>query len=287
MALRLLVIEANTREARPRHRAALGATFGESYAAVLTALAPDAVCDIVAPSDPDATLPLGASLADYDGVAWTGSSLHVWQRGPEVDRQIAFAREVFRGGTPCFGSCYGLQIAAVAAGGSVNRNSNGREVSIARTIMLNAAGRQHPMHAGRPDAFDAPCSHLDVVDVLPPDCTVLASNAMAAVQAAEIRHDGGVYWAVQYHPEFDLRTVALIMRHRLGDLVEEGFFETIEAGAATVADWITLNDNPARKDLAWRYGIGDDMLDPHRRRTEIANWIERQVRPVNVLRGRG
>ena len=51
---------------------------------------------------------------------------------------------------PAFGSCWGLQIAAVAAEGDVQRNPLGREVGIARRILPTDPGRSHPMLEGRP-----------------------------------------------------------------------------------------------------------------------------------------
>ncbi len=61
-------------------------------------------------------------LESYDGVAFTGSSLDVFDDIPEVTRQIELARAVFATGTPLFGSCWGLQVMSVAAGGTVCRN---------------------------------------------------------------------------------------------------------------------------------------------------------------------
>ncbi len=63
----------------------------------------------------------------------------------------------------------------------------------------------HPLLEGRPLAFDAPAIHLDAIAELPGQATVLASNEMAPVQAAEIRHEGGLFWGVQYHPDFRSR----------------------------------------------------------------------------------
>ena len=44
------------------------------------------------------------------------------------------------------------------------------------------------------------------------------------VQSAEIRTNGSVAWAVQYHPEYPLREVAAIVRRIGKRLIEEGFF---------------------------------------------------------------
>ena len=80
------------------------------------------------------------------------------------------------------------------------------------------------MYAGKGDSFDAVAVHLDEVETLAPDTTVLALNAMAGVQAAEIRRNGTVAWGVQYHPEYSLQELAAIVRRTGIRLVEEGFF---------------------------------------------------------------
>ena len=183
--LRLLVVEGNTAAGRRRIAESAGATPAESYAAVLRGIAPDAIVDICTPADGDGTTP--QPLDSYDGVAITGSSLNIYEREIASLRQIDFVREVFARGIPMFGSCWGLQLATVAAGGEVGLNPAGREVAFARKITLTSAGRAHPMHATREAVFDAPAIHSDIVTRLPQGAIVTARNAMSEIQAAEIR----------------------------------------------------------------------------------------------------
>jgi GMP synthase (glutamine-hydrolysing) len=286
--LRFLVVEGNVREARERHKAGFGKSPGESYGDVILSLAPKgSVYDICYPTDDGANLPSGGGLADYDGVALTGSALHLWRREPAVERQIDFARAVFASGAAFFGSCWGLQMAAVAAGGDVRKNPKGREIGFARNIAPTEAGRAHPLLAGRPAAFDAPAIHLDIVVTPPADCAVLASNALTPVQAAEIRRDGGVFWGVQYHPEFSLTETAAILKRLAAGMAAEGFTQD-EAGAEAYADdLLTLDADRARGDIAWRHGLDAEVLDEGRRLLEIRNWIEAMVLPGAAARGRG
>lgn len=285
MGLRFLVIEGNTRDARLAHKAAFGLMPSESYAAVLQAIAPDAVCDLAFPADEGANLPDPAGLLSYDGIVLTGSALNLYDGTPAVTRQIDLMRAIYASGTPAFGSCWGLQVGAAAAGGDVRRNPHGREIGFARRIALTEAGRVHPMMTGRPAAYDAPAIHLDVVTVPPADCTVLAANSQAAIQAAEIHSEGGALWAVQYHPEFSLEELAVILERRLEILVAEGFCETLEDAAAYVADLNALHAH-SRPGLAWRHGIDAEVLDPERRTREIRNFVEGRVRPAKSRRGR-
>jgi GMP synthase (glutamine-hydrolysing) len=226
-------------------------------------------------------------LEGYDGVAITGSALHVYEGGPEVARQVDLARTLFGTGTPVFGSCWGLQILMTAAGGSVRRNPKGREIGFGRAIRLTGAGREHQMYAGKSDSFDAVTVHLDEVETLAPDTTVLALNAMAGVQAAEIRRNGTVAWGVQYHPEYSLKELAAIVRRTGIKLVEEGFFAAENELLHYAAELMALDREPGNRPLAWRHGVDGAVLDRSLRIKEVANWIERMVLPTRAERGRG
>lgn len=286
MSLRILVVEGNTATDRSRHAASRGATPSQAYADVLKELAPEAVVDICFPADPGANLPDAGGLEGYDGVALTGSSLNIYDMSPEIRSQIDLARQVFASGTPVFGSCWGLQVLTTAAGGVVRRNPKGREMGFARKIVPNDVGRSHPMLAGRPIAFDAPAVHQDEVETMAPGTTLLASNAMSEVQAVEIRVGEAVAWAVQYHPEFSLAEVAAIGGAIGPRLVEEGFFEDMDALARWRSDLDALDADPANTPVAWRHGLDVEMLDTGRRRTEITNWLTAMVKPTKSARGR-
>jgi GMP synthase (glutamine-hydrolysing) len=195
-------------------------------------------------------------------------------------------REVYLSGTPSFGSCWGLQMGAMAAGGDVQMNQKGREVGFARRITQTDEGTRHPMLQGRPMSFDAPAIHLDVVTTLPEHVTVLASNTVTPVQAAEIHHEGGVFWGVQYHPEFSLTELATILKRYHDTLLAEGMFLSSDDHAAYIDDLLTLESDRKRTDLSWRFGLDEEVLDDFKRLTEIRNFIEHYVKPKKSERGR-
>jgi GMP synthase (glutamine-hydrolysing) len=287
MSVRLLVIEGNTIEGRARHQAAGGIVASENFAELLRKLAPGAVIDIAYPTDPGANLPDRAGLESYDGVVVTGSALHIYKNGPEVARQIELARSVLDSGTPVFGSCWGLQLLTVAAGGSVRSNPRGRELGFARSILLTEAGRKHPMFAGKAIPFEAVAIHLDEVEALAPGTTVLALNVVSGVQAVEILHGQTVVWGVQYHPEYALSELAAIVRRTGIKLVDEGFFTDEEDLLRYAGEMMVLDREPDNKALAWRHGIDGTVLDEGMRVKEIGNWIAHQVLPTRAKRGRG
>lgn len=285
--LRFLVAESETEEDRERRRASVGRSSGETYLDTLRGIAPDAAGDLARPAEDGAAVPDVAALGGYDAVFLTGSPLHVYEDTPEVRRQLAFMRDVFRSGTPSFGSCAGLQVATAAAGGTVRRNRRGREAAFARRITATAEGRGHPLLAGRPATWDALAIHSDEVEHLPESATLLAGNGVSAVQAAEIRHEGGIFWGVQYHPELPMGEVAAALRRQSADLIEGGLAQD-EAAVEAYASLIdALHREPERRDLAWQLGLDPQVTDAEKRVTELRNFIEHLVRPTRRARGRG
>jgi GMP synthase (glutamine-hydrolysing) len=274
---RILVIDGNVAATRARHVAMGGTDSGDGYAALLKRLSPDVETDIVRPADAEPKLPDGVALADYDGAVITGSALNVYDRTPSVERQVDLAKAVFAVGVPCFGSCWGLQVGVVAAGGSVIRNPRGREFGFGRRITLNPAGRDHPMFHDKPEVFEAVTVHVDTVDKLPRGSTALAHNDMG-LQAAEIRFaNGGSFWGVQYHPEFSCAEMAAMARRYAEMLIRDGLAKDQADLDALVADLMALDAHPDDARLAWRFGVGEAITNPRIKLAEIRNWLEHSV----------
>ncbi|MEE7504531.1 type 1 glutamine amidotransferase [Methylobacterium sp. C33D] len=273
--LRLLIADGNDRAARDRHVAATGRTSAESYAAVVHDLAPGSVCQHVNAADADATLP--ADLAAFDGLIFTGSTLKVSEGTPAVTRQLDLMRAALEAGRAVFGSCWGVQVAATVTGGHAAENPRGPEYGFARAITPTEEGRTHPLLAGRPATWDAPAIHSDAVLQPPPGARVLAGNPVLGVQALEIRLGRGWFWGTQYHPELDLDELAAMLRLCDTAIVEAGLAENPRAVAAYADEIATLqgSDPEAARRLAWRHGIGPEVLEAGLRRREIGNFLAR------------
>ena len=269
-----LVAESETADQRDARRRHAGKSSGETYAATLEQLRPDARITIVAPADDDAGQFDAAALRAFDAVFVTGSPLHVYDDTPPVRRQLAFMRAVFASGTPSFGSCAGLQLAVAAAGGRVRKMPERIEAGVARRITATADGRTHPLLAGRAPSWDAPAIHGDEVEQLPDDATLLASNAVTRIQAAEIRHDGGIFWGVQYHPELAPREIAIALRRQADDLIEAGLAETPDDVERRAAELDALHDSPDRRSLLWALGVDREFAHEASRRLELTNFLD-------------
>ena len=278
---RYLVLDGYAKDGRANLKAGGASTAGELYTRMLKACTPGgkAQIDVVFPADPDATLPRGAAIGQYDGIAWTGSSLTGFEPGPFVTPQIEFARAAFEARVPSFGSCWAAQIAVVAAGGACARNPKGREMFLARKIGLTGDGRAHPLYRDKKGVFDAWISHDDEITHLPSGAQILASNDFTQVQAVSVTYRGGDFWGLQYHPEYDLHEMARLCYCRREKLIALGFFKDMDAADMFVNDLEALHQDPSRTDLSWRYGIDEDVMNEDIRLREVRNWIEQQVVP--------
>lgn len=279
----VLVIDGNRAAVRDQQVAAGGSPTGEAYARTLASLA--AVrCDIVRPADGEVRFAHSGGLAAYDGVAITGSALNVYDGGAHIERQIELARATFAAGVPFFGSCWGMQVAVVAAGGEVRPNPRGREFGFGRRIELNEAGRRHPMFTGKPTVFEAITVHRDDIAALPAGAVPLASNEMG-LQALELTHGAGVFWGVQYHPEYTFDEIAACAVRYGARLIEDGLFADPGELGSFVTDLRSLMRNPHDRRLAWKHGLGAAVQEESVKLAELRNWLEQQVLPYARRRG--
>jgi GMP synthase (glutamine-hydrolysing) len=164
--LRLLIVEGNTAERNDQIRAQGGQVYADVYSLVLKDIFATECC-VARPCEvalPD--LRRQIDLRAGDGVVWTGSSLNTYGGLIGVRRQVSnCSKRACRSW-----ELLGLQVMTVAMGGVVRRNPWGREIGIARDILVNAAGAAHPMFRGKPSRFDSVATHVDEVERLPDGC---------------------------------------------------------------------------------------------------------------------
>jgi GMP synthase (glutamine-hydrolysing) len=278
--LKFLIIDAYSEQSRANLEKA-GMSFAwKLYADMLLDFLPEADYTVFHPSDKGAEFPSEKDLEAFSGIIWTGADLNINHLHiPSIAAQIELAKDAYEAGVPSCGSCWGIQMAAVAAGGTVEPNPRGREMGIGRKILLTEEGRRHPMMEGKPPVFDGFESHYDMVVQLPEGAKVLATNSFTQIQALAVTHKRGSFWATQYHPEYNLHEMARLTVAREEVLTEQGFFADHEDFEYFVSRWELLHENPERSDLRWQTGIDDDILSEDIRRREFANWIRHLVLP--------
>ena len=121
--------------------------------------------------------------------------------------------------------------------------------------------------------------HLDEVTKLPAGATLLAINEHTHVQAVEVKHANGVFWATQYHPEYNLYEMARLIAARGEPLVNEGFFRTTDEVARYAEKMRSLHEDPSSEVLRSELKVGDDIIDATIRQQEMRNWIDYLVIP--------
>ena len=273
MTLRLLVVASETPDQQDARRARTGQASHETYADTLRSL--DGSCAVEHVSCVDGTAPTTPGrLRRFQGLLFAGSPIQMHEGTPETRSAAAFMTAVFEAGVPSFGSCAGLQIAVVAAGGTTRPRDGAMEAGFARGIRATPEGRGHPLLRGRPEAWDAPAMHSAVVDRLPAGAVALACAEGTPVEAAEVRAGSGVFWGVQYHPELALPEIADALRRQREDLIRQGVVAdeaAIEAHAGSIE---ALGRAPDRRDLARRLGLDEEVLDDARRTRELRNFLD-------------
>ena len=280
--LKFVIVDAYPKPSRQQFNEVGMTTAGELYAKLLLKHMPNAKYDIFYSSDPGIDLPNMEELKNYDGVLWPGCNLTVYHDHDErVTKMVDLCKISYEVGIPQFGSCWAAQIAVYAAGGEVEVNPKGREMGLARKIYLTPEGLKHPMYEGKPPVFDGFISHDDEITKMPEDSELLASNEFTNIQAVSVKYKKGTFWAPQYHPEYDLHEVARLIIAREEKLIKQNYFKNHDDLMAYVNDLESIFSNNSGKDLRWKYGIDEDVLDDSIRQLEFVNWLNKQAIPYS------
>lgn len=278
-----LIIDGYTKASRDALNTAGMQLASKLYGDMLQRNLPEATYDVLLPSDPGVSMPTENDLEKYSGILWTGCNLCIFDdKNPSVVSQIELAKRCYEIGIPSFGSCWGLQVSVVAAGGRVAPNPKGKEMGIARKIKLTREGEKHPLFKGKPPVFEAYISHDDMVTEIPKGGVILAGNDFTSVQALSVTHKKGTFWSVQYHPEYNLHEMACLIIAREELLMELEFFKEPEDLKSLVDKMKILYKEPDRKDLRWQIVIDDDVLSDEIKECEFRNWIQELVLPFNT-----
>ncbi|SMX40311.1 type 1 glutamine amidotransferase [Maliponia aquimaris] len=206
---------------------------------------------------PDLSALAEADLVGNDGVIFTGSSTHYSADAAEVAPHRTAMERVFARGLPVWGSCNGMQLAAVVLGGRVGTSPKGVEIGLARDLSLTPEGVLHPMMVGRSGVFTACTIHRDEVQLLPTGATLTVSNAHSPVQAFAYDRGGVDFRGTQYHPEVAPALIARLLRQRGED-------------GPLAADLDAAETDPL---AAARLGATCAALRPETRATELKAWL--------------
>ena len=172
--------------------------------------------------------PFTGDPRDYAGIIIGGSPFNVsdLHKSPQQQRaedslnrvvDVALAEQI-----PLLGACYGLGLMTRHEGGVVDHEF--AEQIGAVSVTLSAAGHTDPVFGGLPEVFSAIVGHKEAVSVVPADAVVLASSAIAPVQAVRI---GPAAYGTQFHPELDVDGLLV----RMTTYRDAGYFDPRDADA--------------------------------------------------------
>ena len=270
--MNILIVDGNERKASNSYTEMGMPTQFEIYEDVLRSLIiKDCKITILHPACSDNYMPKGVSLDDFDGIVWTGSLLNIYDLGPPIERQIELAKELFKKNNKIFGSCWGLQVLATAAGGTVRKNPKGLEAVIANNIIINKDGMNHPLYKNKPKIFDSFCWHYDEVEKLPNETKVLSSNEQSTIQSIVFSRGKSEIWAVQYHPEFNPKWISGLMKQRESLLLEEGIYQNSKQFNQLCS---FLSNIEQYHDQNNQLSISNSVINQEIHTLELANWLQ-------------
>ncbi|MFY0654433.1 MAG: type 1 glutamine amidotransferase [Cyclobacteriaceae bacterium] len=258
--MKLLVVEGNPKELWAAREEMGGVAYHKRFKSMISLLCPDAEVAFAFPADHKPGISL-VQLSRFDGILLTGSSLFLNDNIPEVTRQLEFADLLFDSGLPIYGSCWGLQVAAVVAGGNVSQCEKGREFGISSPIELSEDGRNHDFFKSRESGFQSLCIHADEVSIAPSRSTILAKNKHSKIQAMCFKYKASEFFGVQYHPEFKISDMIFIANIMSDRLISDGQFESKSA----VTKFISKLENKER--------MPDSVLSYQEHIQEVTTWL--------------
>ena len=268
--MNILIVDGNEKEPSDIYKKMGMDTQYEVYKNVINSLASENLnIQIIHPAISNNFLPEGVSLDDFDGVAWTGSLLNIYDMTTPIINQIELAKELFTKKNKIFGSCWGLQVLVTAAGGKIRKNPKGLEAVVANKITVNKEGLNHPMYKGKDSVFDAFCWHYDDTETLPSNAKILSSNIKSEVQSITFDIDDSNIWAVQYHPEFDPLWIAGLMKQREDILLNEGAFtekKYFDEELYFFSNYKKIDDKINQEKYK-------DLINISKHTLELSNWI--------------
>ncbi len=269
--MKILIVDGNEKKASENYTNMNMLTQYEVYKDILINLTNNEIKIItIHPGNNENFIPKGINLEDFDGIAWTGSVLNIYDDTPPIKRQIDLAKNLLKMKNKIFGSCWGLQVLATAAGGTVRKNPKGLEAIIARNISLNSHGSEHPMYLNKPKNFDAFCWHYDEIETLPDNCNILSFNDRSTIQSLSFLRSNSEVWAVQYHPEFYPEWMSGLMAQRKEVLLKEKIFKSEKEFQKLN---LFLSNIKKFKDLEDELNISKTLIDKKIHTFELSNWL--------------
>ena len=222
--LKILIVEGNTNEENINFNTAGCIPQSDNFKIHVKKIEPSCEVNIVSPNDDKAINQIISSLKSYNGIILTGSTLRINDNSSEIKKHIDFAKKCFESEQKIFAACWGLQIAATAAGGKCRTSPNGAHIGIAHDIKLTNEGKKHNLFKSKMDKFSSPAFNHDEVVVPPENSILLASDSINNFMAIQFKVGKSDIWGLQYHPEIPYDYMVKLIEHRSKSLIDKKIF---------------------------------------------------------------
>jgi len=161
---------------------------------------------------------------DFDAIVVTGSRASVYWEDEWIEELIEWLGESVKREIPHLGVCFGHQILAVVLGGKVESMED-FEIGYNEIQQV----RENKLLEGIPETFVSFSTHGDAVTKIPPESLLIAENEYG-IQG----WNKGNIWTVQFHPEYDLKTIKDTTPKKEGPLIPRTKIEKILAESTKV-----------------------------------------------------
>ena len=254
---KILIVEGNTKEENINFDKAGCVPQSQNFKLHIEKLQPNSEIDIVEPLDESSISKIISSLKKYDGIVLTGSTLRLNEDIQEVKKHVEFAKTCFKHEKKIFGSCWGLQVTVLAAGGKCRVAPKGPHIGIAYDIELTKEGKKHNIYSTKPQKFTTPAFNYDEVEIPPKNSILLASDKINKFQALHFYVGKSEIWGLQYHPEIPYDYMVKLIKQRSKGLIEKKVFKN--------QDEINQHINAIEKA---KLSLSDNV-----RTIELKNWL--------------
>ncbi|GAW95321.1 MULTISPECIES: glutamine amidotransferase-related protein [Colwellia] len=157
-----------------------------------------------------------------DAYMTSGSKASVNDDLPWITRLERFVWQLFVGGKPFVGICFGHQLIAKILGGKVAYSAKGWGVGVATTKVHC----HKPWMQPHKKQIKLVVSHQEQVEQLPADAEVLMANDFCPYAMIQV---GNNFIGLQGHPEFSRAYAKAIMQNRKTIIAEKNFTQGLQS----------------------------------------------------------
>ena len=220
----LLIVEGNIKKDTEIFIKAAGASASNNLKKLLFKLEPSVVIEVVHPGNEIEVKSTLNKINSYNGIIFTGGAMRINDQTDEIKKHINFANECFNYNKKILAICWGLQVCATAAGGTVSLSKKGAHLGIASDVEINDLGKEHSLYKDKKNYYNTPAFNFDEVSKIPSNAKILSSDKINNVMGVNFYVKSSEIWGLQYHPDYYYDQTINLTNLRKHKLLESNHF---------------------------------------------------------------